>query len=83
MGRRKLLRRITAGAVNNVRFADFVDLVQAFGFGLQRSEGNHRIFWHGGIMEALNLQSQKGEAKPYQIRYFVRLVERYNPRLEE
>jgi hypothetical protein len=31
----------------------------------------------------LNLQNVKGEAKPYQIRQFLRLVERYNLSLRE
>jgi hypothetical protein len=31
----------------------------------------------------VNLQEVKGEAKPYQIRQFLRLVERHNLRLEE
>jgi len=31
----------------------------------------------------LNLQEVKGEAKPYQIRQLLRLVERYNLELEE
>jgi hypothetical protein len=34
-------------------------------------------------MELLNLQAVGGEAKPYQIRQFLRLVERYNLRLED
>ncbi len=82
MDRRRLLNRITTGAVHNIRFADLVDLVEAFGFELKRTEGSHHIFWHAGILEALNLQTDKGEAKPYQIRHFIRLVERYNLRLE-
>jgi hypothetical protein len=31
----------------------------------------------------VNLQSYKGEAKAYQIRQFLRLVERYNLHLED
>jgi len=31
----------------------------------------------------VNLQDVNGEAKPYQIRQFLRLVERYNLRLED
>jgi hypothetical protein len=83
MDRRRLLRRLVEGAVYNVRFTDFVNLVEAFGFALQRTEGSHHMFWHAGILEALNLQSDRGQAKPCQIRHFVRLVERYNLRLEE
>jgi len=35
------------------------------------------------VAELVNLQDVKGEAKPYQIRQFLRLVEKYNLRLEE
>jgi hypothetical protein len=40
-------------------------------------------FVHPNIPELVNLQEVKGEAKPYQIRQFLRLVERYNLRLAE
>jgi hypothetical protein len=35
------------------------------------------------IPEMLNLQEVHGEAKPYQIRQFLRIVERHNLRLED
>ena len=83
MNRRKLLRRIAAGAVQNVSFADMAGLVQGHGFILLRTSGSHHIFGHSGTPEQLNLQDVGGEAKPYQIRQFLRLVERYNLVLEE
>jgi hypothetical protein len=45
--------------------------------------GSHNIFVHAGIPELVNLQEVKGEAKPYQIRQFLKLVERHNLRLED
>ena len=44
---------------------------------------HHHIFVHPGIQELVNLQEVKGEAKPYQIRQFLRLIERYNLKLED
>ncbi len=82
MRRRTLLRRLTAGALHNVRFDDFVDLVSAFGFSLVRSSGSHHIFSHSDITELINLQDVNGQAKPYQIRQLLRLVERYNLKME-
>ena len=35
------------------------------------------------IQELANFQDVKGEAKPYQIRQFLRLIERYNLKLED
>ena len=83
MNRRRLLRRLSSGTLQNVSFRDFVDLIEAFGFHRARSRGSHNIYVHPSIPELLNLQNAGGEAKPYQIRQFLRLVERYNLELEE
>jgi predicted RNA binding protein YcfA (HicA-like mRNA interferase family) len=83
MNRKKLLRRLTQGAVQNVAFDDLCGLAQGFGFSLARVNGSHRIFIHPDAPELLNLQNVNGEAKPYQIRQFLRLVERYNLVLED
>ena len=82
MNRKKLLKKLASGAVRNVAFADMVNLVEGFGFAMSRVNGSHHIFTHTDIRELLNLQNVKGKAKPYQIRQFLRLVERYNMRLE-
>ena len=82
MNRRVLLKRLAEGALHNVRFADIADLVEGFGFQLQRVSGSHHIFSHPDIPELLNIQSVTGEAKPYQIRQLLRLVELYNLELE-
>ena len=52
-------------------------LVEAFGFRLRRTSGSHHVFAHPEVRELLNLQEIGGHAKPYQIRQFLRLVERY------
>ncbi len=83
MKRRKLLERLTRGHVKNVPFQDFVDLVVGFGFSEVRVRGSHHAFGRSEVQQLVNLQPQRGEAKPYQIRQFLRLVESYNLRLEE
>ena len=60
-----------------------VTLVEAFGFRLSRTSGSHHIFIHPDIPEQINLQSVKGQAKPYQVRQFLKLVERYNLTLKK
>ena len=82
MKRRKLLRRIVAN-MKNIKFTDFVNLVEGFGFKLDRISGSHHIFKHPGIPELINLQEVNGEAKPYQIKQFLRLTERYDLSLED
>ena len=79
---RKLLARIGRGSLANVRFEDMRRLVEAFGFRLERVHGSH-IFAHSKFPELLNLQEVEGEAKPYQIRQFLRLAGRYALILED
>ena len=82
MNPRKLLRRLVRGSVENVAFEDMRRLVEALGFDLRRVSGSHHIFGHPNIPDLVNLQEVGGEAKPYQIRQFLRLVERYSLKLE-
>ena len=60
-----------------------INMVEGFGFRLDRVAGSHHIFVHPEIPELANLQKVKGEVKPYQIRQFLRLIERYNLKLED
>ncbi len=83
MKRRRLLKRISEGQLKNIAFGDMINMVEGFGFRLDRVSGSHHIFAHEAIPELVNLQEVKGEAKPYQIRQFLRLVERYNLKLED
>jgi predicted RNA binding protein YcfA (HicA-like mRNA interferase family) len=80
--RLELLNRLSRGHMQNVAFRDLVHLCQGFGFRLSRISGSHHIFVHPSIAEQVNLQEVAGKAKPYQIRQLLRLVERYNLRLE-
>ncbi len=54
----------------------------AFGFQLDRVNGSHHIFTHPDLAELVNLQEVNGQAKPYQIRQFLKLVEQYHLNLE-
>ena len=73
-----LLQRLSGGSVRNVAFRDLHALVESTGFRLRRVSGSHHVFVHPEVSEIINLQDAGGEAKPYQIRQFLRLVERYN-----
>ena len=79
---RKLLQRLLGGS-RNARFDEICKLVEAFGFTLARVSGSHHIFSHPDVPEVVNLQEVGGQAKPYQIRQFLKLVEQYNLTLEE
>lgn len=82
MNKRKILQKALQGS-KNIRFSDMVRLVEAFGFRLSRVSGSHHIFVHPDLAELLNLQEVDGKAKPYQIRQFLRLIERYNVSMED
>ena len=82
MNKRRLLQKILGGS-KNIAFNDMIALVEAFGFRLARINGSHHIFTHPEIKEPVNLQNVGGQAKPYQIKQFLRLVERYDLRMED
>ena len=67
----------------NVLFSDFITVVEAFGFDCTRREGSHRIFKNASVAEFINLQDENGKAKPYQIKQFLSLVEKYKLKLED
>jgi predicted RNA binding protein YcfA (HicA-like mRNA interferase family) len=75
--KQKILQKLLSGS-NNISFAEIVLVVEAFGFQLTRVNGSHHIFLHPGISELVNLQNRNGQAKPYQVRQFLSLVETYN-----
>ena len=82
MNKRRLLKKALT-APKNFRFDDFAVLVQSFGFRISRARGSDHIYIHPSIPELVNIQEVDGEAKPYQIRQFLKLVERYDLRLED
>ena len=64
--------------VTNVRFEELCRAVELFGFKFKGGKGSHRVFVREGVKELLNFQDVKGKAKPYQVRQFIRLIEKYN-----
>jgi predicted RNA binding protein YcfA (HicA-like mRNA interferase family) len=77
MKKRKLLKKALTNP-RNMRFKEMITLVEAFGFRLSRVKGSHHIFVHAQIRELVNIQDVNGQAKPYQIRQFLQLVEQYS-----
>ena len=62
----------------DVRFDVLCRVAEAFGFRHCRTSGSHRLYERDGISEPLNLQEVKGKAKPYQVRQFLKLVEKHS-----
>jgi hypothetical protein len=77
---RELLQKALRSPAS-LRFEEMVRLVEAFGFRRARQRGSHHIFVHRDVPELVNIQDVDGVAKPYQVRQFLKLMERYNLRL--
>ena len=80
--RRRLLERLRRGHCDNVSFADFRDLLEAFGFTLDRITGSHHHFYHPSLPRPLTIQPRGRQAKTPQIRHFLRQIDTYNLTLE-
>jgi predicted RNA binding protein YcfA (HicA-like mRNA interferase family) len=74
------LDRIRRGDLENVRFDDFARLVEAVGFAPIRQKGSHRVYRKGDSV--LSLQDVRGQAKPYQVRQFLRTMDEQGLKLE-
>ena len=82
MNKRKLLLQILNNR-KNVKYSDFIALLEAYGFVRTRSSGSHTIFKNDRVKEIINIQNVNSEVKPYQIKQFFSLIEKYNLKMEE
>jgi len=82
LNKRKLFTRIVNNQ-KNVKFNDFVAIVEAYKFYNTRSEGSHFIYKNASIPEIINLQNENSKAKPYQIKQFLAIIEKYNLDMED
>jgi predicted RNA binding protein YcfA (HicA-like mRNA interferase family) len=78
----RIYEKLLAGS-RNVRFEDLCKVAKAFGYRLDRISGSHHIFEHPSATRPLNLQVDRGQAKPYQIRQFLRDVEEFQLTLND
>jgi len=79
----KLYQQLLASASRTVSFRDFERLLRAFGFEPDRTIGSHRQYVHPDIPRAFPVQPDRKDAKRYQVREFLELVERYGLHLAE
>lgn len=77
----KLYKRLIAG--KSLTFREFCQVIEAFGFVLDRTSGSHHIYQRPGVVEQLNVQPVGKDAKPYQIRQFLAIVETYRLTLDD
>lgn len=74
----KLYARLLANPRQSIAFRDFEKLLRAFGFEHVRTTGSHRQYVHPKVPRPLPVQPESKDAKPYQVREFLELVEEYS-----
>ena len=79
----KLYAMLMQSTNRSVDYRDFIALVEAFGFVQARTKGSHRSFAHPTCPKLLVLQPNGKEAKRYQVREFLDIVEGFGLTLEE
>jgi len=62
----------------NVRFTDLCKAAELFGFKYRGGKGSHVVYVREGVEEILVFQNVKGKAKPYHVKQFLKIIERYN-----
>ncbi len=77
MNRRKIYEELKKNP-KNVRFEDFCKALKAFGFKYRGGRGSHRVFVKEGIREILTIQHVKCRVKSYQVKQFLKIIEKYN-----
>lgn len=78
----KLYARLLANPKQSISFRDFERLLLAFGFELARTTGSHRQYAHPSVPRSFPVQSEGKDAKRYQVREFLELVEQYGLYIE-
>lgn len=79
----KLYVWIVANPRAAISFRDFERLLTAFGFEWDRTRGSHRQYVHPRVPRPLPVQPGGKDAKPYQVREFLDMIEKYDLRVEE
>ena len=79
----KILRKMRENP-NGIRFGDLCGLCDHFFGAPRQSGGSHRIYktpWMGD--PRVNIQNDKGKAKPYQVRQVLKAIEKLEAEQKE
>lgn len=61
---------------DNILFSDLQKLLDVLGFSY-RVKGSHYVYWREGIAEIINIQSDNGKAKAYQVKQVHGIIQKY------
>lgn len=78
-----LYGKLSANPRAAISFRDFEKLLRAFGFEHVRTTGSHRQYIHPKLTRPLPVQPSGKDAKPYQLREFLELVEEHGLYIEK
>ena len=78
----KLYGRLIANPRAPIPFRDFERLLKAFGFEHVRTSGSHRQYVHPRLTRPLPVQPGNKDAKPYQVREFLELIDEHGLYIE-
>lgn len=73
---KKILQKIYSNQ-KNVKFEEFLLVLEFFEFYCDRINGSHHIYKKDGINELINIQNVNGEVKSYQVRQFLSIIDKY------
>ncbi len=79
----KLYALLLQSTNRSVDFRDFIAMVEAFGFINIRIKGSHRSYAHPDCTELLVLQPNGKDAKRYQVREFLGMIEENRLNLDD
>ncbi len=79
----RLYQRLLDNPGQLIAYRDFERLLLAFGFVVDRTVGSHRQYVHPQIPRPLPVQPKGADAKRYQVRQFLDMVEGYGLHIEE
>ncbi len=71
----KLYAMLLQSTDRSVDFRDFIAMIEAFGFAHVRTKGSHRSYVHSACNALLVVQPKGKDAKRYQVREFLGIVE--------
>ena len=79
----KLYVQVLANPGRSLLFRDFIALIIAFGFTLDRTRGSHQVFVHPACPRLLVVQPLGKDAKRYQVRQFLDMIEEFGLKLDQ
>ena len=68
---------ISGKSDNNIKYADFQNLIVSLGFAFERQKGSHAIYYHDGVDAFINIQPDGSKAKWYQVKQLRNIIKTY------